>query len=354
MDNSIKNQLTGSTAFYNQKGYVKTTTNELEKSGPLKPIYQYNTENKVFRIAKQILSVVIFPIGIYQLLHSLGGRILVPVSRENEIPRDSWSKPSFSQYRKESFEDIDPIWKMKRIAVKVDSCVIDAMIIGKESTLDNGRWVLASNGNGEFYERKLLDNSFQQILTQVNGNAIVFNYPGVGDSTGSPNRKTLTKAYKAMLCFLEDKEAGIGAHEIIGYGHSLGGGVQGEALKSHKLKEDINYVFVKSRTFSDLSTEASAMINGFAGLLVKILGWNMSSVESSKKLKAPEIIMQTAANDKIIDDDVIFAKASLAKKLENKKFCGKKLFMKIPEHHNDPLKDNTIQKLTTSINGFLK
>ncbi len=244
---------------------------------------------------------------------------------------------------------------MKRIAVKVDSCVIDAMIIGKRSTLDNGRWVLASNGNGEFYEHKLASLPFQKILSNVDGNAIVFNYPGVGDSTGSPNRKTLAKTYKAMLCFLEDKENGIGAKEIIDYGYSLGGGVQGEALKSHKLKEDINYVFVKSRTFSDLSTAVAALTNRFVGLLVKILGWNMSSVESSKKLKAPEIIMQTVdEEDRIKDDDVIFAKASLTGKLMGGKFCEKKYFIGIPEHHNDPLGDETIQKLTTQIKEFLK
>ena len=54
------------------------------------------------------------------------------------------------------------------------------MIVGKAATLDNGRWVLASNGNGAFYEDGLAEGAdVKQILSAVNGNAIVFNYPGV-------------------------------------------------------------------------------------------------------------------------------------------------------------------------------
>ena len=106
-------------------------------------------------------------------------------------------------------------------------------------------------------------------------NAIVFNYPGVGASSGLPNRQAMAKTYRAMLNFLEDRTNGIGATEIIGYGHSIGGGVQGDALKTHELKKDVKYVFVKSRTFSDLSTTASLLMAKPFGFLVKILGCNI-------------------------------------------------------------------------------
>ena len=50
---------------------------------------------------------------------------------------------------------LDGEWKYKRITVEVDGYKIDATIVGKATTLNNGRWMLASNGNGEFYEDKL-------------------------------------------------------------------------------------------------------------------------------------------------------------------------------------------------------
>ena len=220
------------------------------------------------------------------------------------------------------------------------------MVIGKASTLNNGTWILASNGNGEFYEDKMsCDSDFKELLGEIKGNGIVFNYPGVGSSSGSPNRYAMAQAYQAMLSFLEDQKSGIGAKKIIGYGHSIGGGVQGDALATHSLQEHIQYVFVKSRTFSNLSTITSILIHNWLGVAVKMLGWNIDSILSSKKLQAPEIILQTANvssyelltdSAKIIHDGVIPAKASLAKTLLDDVSCPKenKLFVGIPDAHN--------------------
>jgi hypothetical protein len=92
--------------------------------------------------------------------------------------------------------------------------------------------------------------------------------------------------------------------------------------------------------------------------LIKIIGWNMGSVESSKKLQAPEIILQTAAvanyeelvdSSKIIDDGIIPAQASLAKTLLDDPECPKnnKVFIGIPEMHGEALRNPTflVQKI---------
>jgi len=319
--------------------------------------YTWNTEHKIIRVIKQIFSVIIFPIGIYKLLHALVGKVaLLPASNPALL---GFSKNHANDSR--SGISLEGDWKHKRITVEVDGYKIDAVIVGTASTLNNGRWVLASNGNGEFYEDSLTnDGDFKQILSKVKGNGIVFNYPGVGASSGLPNRDAMAKAYRAMLALLEDQNKGIGAKEIIGYGHSIGGGVQGDALKKHKLKKDVKYVFVKSRTFSNLSTTASILTIKPLGFLVKLLGWNMDCVESSKKLQAPEIIMQTAnvknyeeLNDsaKIIDDGVIPAKASLATALLRDNKCPKqnKIFIGMREEHNNLLNDPSYlaQKIET-------
>ncbi len=350
---SIKDILNGAKAFYNQPDYLDATKQDFAQNKPLPVNYTWNTEYKIIRIAKQILSIIIFPIGIYQLLHALTGKVaLLPASSPSLL------LGLYRDFAKDCLSDISlrDEWKYKRITVEVDGYKIDAMIVGKESTLNNGRWILDSNGNAEFYECKLSRGSdFYEILSQVNGNAIVFNYPGVGASSGLPNRQAMAKAYRAMLNLLEDQNNGIGAKEIIGYGYSIGGGVQGDALKTHELKKDVKYVFVKSRTFSDLSTIASILTIKPLGLLVKMLGWNIDSIESSKKLQAKEIIMQTAdvtkheeLNDssKIIDDGIIAADASLAKALldDNKCLKKNKVFIGMPETHNEPFNPSFLAK----------
>lgn len=357
---SLKDMLNGDKAFYNQSDYLDATRRDFVQKKSLPVNYTWNTENKTIRIAKQIFSIIIFPIGIYKLLHVLAGKVAL-------LPASSPSLIGCSEnYANDSRSNISLYdeWKYKRITVEVDGYKIDATIIGKASTLSNGRWMLYSNGNGEFYEDKLsYIHDFRQILSKINSNAIVFNYPGVGASSGLPNRQAMAKAYRAMLNLLEDQKSGIGAKEIIGYGHSIGGGVQGDALKTHELKKDVKYVFVKSRTFSDLSTAASILTIKLLGFLVKMLGWNMDPVESLKKLQAPAIIMQTAEvkgyeelNDssKIIDDGVIAANASLAKALleDNKCLRQNKVFIGMQERHNDGLKDPSF--LAEKIEALLK
>lgn len=339
--------LTGANAFYNAPNYVQSTRKDFEQTAPLPPSFRWDTELKIIRIAKQILSIIFFPIAIYQFLHALCGKLgLLPASTPFIMGRPS----NYGDVTRAQIP-LDEGWKYKRLTIEVDGYQIDAVIVGTEGNLGNGRWVLASNGNGQFYEEQLVMDlphyDFKQILTELNANAIVFNYPGVGASSGLPNKEAMAKAYRAVLTFLEEE---IRAQEIIGYGHSIGGGTQGEALKTHALKKDIKYVFVKSRTFSDLTTTATLLTNKFLGFLVQILGWNMDSVESSKKLQAPEIILQTAHvpdyaeltdSQAVIHDGVIPAEASLAKALLDDPNCPRKnkVFIGMNEDHNEGLRN---------------
>ena len=90
----------------------------------------------------------------------------------------------------------------------------------------------------------------------------------------------------------------------------------------------------------------------------------MSSIESSKSLKAPEIIIQTANVDSytdiaknpelIVHDGVIPAEASLAKKLlSDSNYEGNnKYFMGVREGHNTEL--NNPLHLVEKINEMMK
>lgn len=340
-----------STDFYKSPTYLGDTKKDFASLTPLTTSYRWNSEHKVLRITKKIFSLLFFPLILGKCLHNFAGKIAY-------LPAAS----SFTPVQAETLRsevNLNGDWKYKRLTVKVDGIKIDAMVVGKESTLNNKRWMLHSVGNGDCYENNLHFANNYQMLEELQSNALFFNYSGVGSSSGKANRKAMKNAYRAMLKLLEDENMGIGAKEIIGYGHSIGAGVQGDALKSYRLKKDINYVFVKSRTFSRMSKEASLMARPL-GFVTKLLGWNISSVTSSRKLQAHEIILQTTnvtkpeeLNDssKIIDDGVIFEKATLAKKLLDKGIVNNKTFFGIPEGHNTPIDDTSF--FTDKINEIL-
>lgn len=302
-----KIELSGNNAFYKHLDYESITKSELTSPTVLpKCDYKYETESKVWRVVKIILAILIPLIGLYWGLHALAGKAIVPVPFDNSddgivsqvIYDSSRSRRVANEWRTDfvqslSFKD-DNSWKVKRLTIEVNGTLIDAMIVGKPSTLGNKRWVLQSVGNADLYEAHLPP---ERMLTELNGNALVFNYPGKGASEGFRERSTLVNTYKAMLNFLEDQKEGIGAKELVLYGHSLGGVVQGEALASHELKKEVRYVAVKDRTPADLSLAAKGMFGCCAGVAVKILGWNISAVESSKNLKCPEIILHTSDKD---------------------------------------------------------
>ncbi len=138
----FQNILAGENAFYNRPDYLKSTEQDLNSKNHLPTTYSWNTEHKIIRIIKQILSIIIFPIAIYNLFHILAGKVaLLPAS-----------SPSLMRYpnnhangsRSKIF--LNGEWKYKRVTVEVDGYQIDTMIVGKAATLNNGRWMLASNG----------------------------------------------------------------------------------------------------------------------------------------------------------------------------------------------------------------
>lgn len=359
---NFKDIFSDENAFYKVNNYLETTKADFARTEVLPVSYVANTEHRIWTAVKDIFSYIIFPVKIYNSIHSYiaGFEVLPSASPESAILAQQL-RNKFSQ----NLDDKDS-WKYKRFTVGVDGYLIDAMVMCKPETLTNGRWVLDSNGNMGLYEGKLTDNNFKSILSKINGNAIVFNYPGVAVSSGMPGRPAMAKAYNAMLRMLEDQEKGIGAKEIIGHGLSIGGGVQGDGLNTHELRKDLNYVFVKIQTFSDFESVVSELMGKTLAFLSTTFGWNFRSVESSKNLQAPEIILQTsdygkytqmttADSHRIIDDGVIGANPSLAKVLLEDDECPKdnKLFIGIPERHGQDLRLHTIDCLARDINLML-
>lgn len=354
--NSIQSSLYGQNPFYNQADYAVSMENEfLQVKPPQEQEPSYTVVNPSRFKCLKVLSWVIFPIGISiglcKCIHALAGKFVLSSSGRSNSAADRQMIVTNLQARGTEG------WKFKRLTIVVDGCRIDATIMGKASTLQNRRWVLATNGRGGLYEDKFDERGlgFRALLDKVQGNALIFNYSGVGGSAGYfPQRKAMAKAYSAMLTFLEDQEKGIGAKKIIGYGYSIGGGIQGEGLRKHTLKpwSEIKYVFVKNKSFSNFCAAASLIkspapppnscclrkclvrlldwkpFRGLRRLTVKLLGWNLSSRKSSKMMQVPEIIRHSS-KDEIIGDN-----ASLARELLGDKNCSKRLKVFIPTKEN--------------------
>lgn len=199
----FKGILSGDRAFHSHTAYQSGVRQELTHPTHLPVSYTFDTESKIVRVVKRVFSIIFFPILIYQALHALLGKIFfLPASTPSVMGYDPnhAAKCRFAA-------SVTGDWKYKRFTVAFDGHKIDALVMGKTATFGNGRWVLAANGNGGFYEDKFRErHDFKDLLTALNGNAVVFNYVGVGASPGFPNRDSMVKAYRAMLNLLEDKE----------------------------------------------------------------------------------------------------------------------------------------------------
>lgn len=397
----------GKLPFYEDPNYKKNTEADFGSSAAIRDVaYTYNTEGSRRRITKLALSIIFFPLGICHLTHCMAGKIILPASSTLlSIP-----KCIIEEVRRGILQYAAKDQIFKRITVKVDGYKVDALMIGKKSTIRNRRWILVSNGSGQFYElipgcslkkttaHRLiptadlssfdddayldLDSAFVlKIADDLHSNLLIFNYPGTQSSTGLPSREALIKSHFAMLNFLEDPR-GIGAKEIIGYGFSVGGAAQAEALDTHTLKSGIKYVFIKDRTFSDLASAIHYILrqekdsanpflkNTFCiktlrflawhGLAIKILGWNISCKHSSIGLVAPEIIIQRSSEEtiqnpeNIFDDSVIGKKASLANDvLKKKSQTQSKTLMGTEAKHTDSFEKGFVERLVQIISSEL-
>lgn len=287
--------LEGKNAFFNAPDYTNKLKNEFNAPLP-SCLYQAEQNNAIKTPSRSTDSTFSFV-----------KPLIVPAMIRPKLFGETLSKQP------------DP-WKFKRLAVQTkNGLTLDAAIMGRPSTLSNKKWVLVSVGRRDLYEERLVDSAFQKFLAEINANALVFNYPSVGASVGNRNTKNLVESYHTMLQLLEDNKRGIGAKKIIGYGYSLGGGIQGESLKTHDLQEGmkkgIRYIFIKDRTFSSLERACKSLTKGCLDWVIPQAELSLDSVESSKKLaelNIPEIIIQTTdMNHDPISDGVISKNAAL-------------------------------------------
>jgi len=297
-------KLYGEDAFYNKRDYIETTTEELTKENVLENVhFSFRNESKAWFVAKVIIAVIIPIIGIGWGIHALiGNQLFQNANAANKSDALNLRKRLAVQLKSDlRGEHNSNSWAVKRITVEVNGSKVDAYIVGKPKNLrDSHKWVLKSVGKDQIAEKAFdpgkdengkdknieKESELGKMLESLgDANALIFNYTGKASSEGNREKNTIVNSYKAMLALLEKEqgEGGLGAKQIIMYGHSTGAVVQAEALDGHKLKKGIQYVAVKSHAPADLPTNK----------VQQFFNWNMSTVRSSLKLNCPEIILQT-------------------------------------------------------------
>lgn len=234
-------------------------------------------------------------------------------------------------------------------------------MIGDKNQLANGRWIIFSQGNGEFYEEGRED--YIALAKALQANILFYNYAAVGASSGFlPDHEAELASHAAMHAFAR---AELGAKEMIDFGHSIGGGVQGQNLHDLELSPEVKYVFVKHMTFGKLSRVADEIAYK-TGFLIHFLNWEYDSTTSSKKIEHPEIIIQQGKNpsddfmrsatDLKETDDVIPGVVSLAKEVFEDTECSKdkKQLILVPESHNALMSEDFVINLAQMIKQKLK
>lgn len=274
-------------------------------------------------------------------LHTFLGRATVPAGSDYQSNE--------KQVRAEFVEQIRELqeegYALNRLSLQVNGQLVDCLIVGLSDQLDNGRWILNSLPNLWCFEEAITFPSQIERIKKLGANIIYFNYPGVGCSEGKPHQSAMIATYHAVLEYLENR---IGAREILMWGTSIGGGVQGAALHNYHFKEGIKYLSIIDQSFdalnkvpTDFLKESSPEIisprakyfvpDSVSRLAAKCLkkgGWTLESVSSAIQLEQRgirQIIIQNTREltdniqhaEEIVGDGVIAGNASLGKALLN-------------------------------------
>ena len=362
---------------------------------------------KIARVVKRILSVLCFPLLIfqkpYEFTHHLMGSYLIPAyfKNRNQVLRfvENWDLttflmtslpfsvgllPTLCQVRPNFFtqwfgaRDLKEgkKWQFQRFTVESNQEEkIDAIFIGRKK--DQSRWslpfltaqntpfprrvILYGCSQDELAEGKIHDTELLTLAKKTHSDVLVWNPPGLGFTPGKLSRSSMVKACQEMLRFVENPK-GLGAKEVICYGHSLGGAILLEAAKGLSLKA--RSVFVLRSAFSTLQESVASSVSSWVGSAVRFGGWNFNNTEALQQLKSPAIVLQMAAVDtyeklidssKLISDAVIEdPDATLAKALfAQGPLAPTRKVVGLPLWHDETLSPEHIDALAKDIEGFL-
>jgi len=252
----------------------------------------HSTIDKIARIAWDIFSIIILPIGLMRVFTSA---IIVPGIGSDKKKLDTERNNAWDK-------------NCERYSIEtVDSVKLDTMIYHQDHSvkMQDRKFILFFNGNNGTYESTLPD--LKKLSDQVGASIYCGNYRGVGYSEGTPmNKQDLIMDGDAMMHHL--LSLGVQRKNILIHGWSLGGAVGAEVAALHQ-NENGSVSFCSDRSFSSLATLINhisfPVINKIAIGLIHLFNWNLDGFSAYKKINKKMILYNEA-------DQVILPKASLA------------------------------------------
>lgn len=246
----------------------------------------YSFAGKVIYRLGSLLTLGLLPLLMYGFSRILAKCILISqTASEEEKINVKEIKKSFLHYEQKNVQEFD----LKTF----DGATLNGVVIFKDGDLktefkekkaQNQKWVIRFNGRNGLYENNLLRS--QAIGKDLDTNILVFNYRGVGESRGILTKpEDFIADGEACISYLLSK--GVKEENILIHGSSLGGGIACQVASLHE-----KIALINERSFASLSLAASSLAKfSFVRGIFRALGWELDSVSSFAKIKAPKLIV---------------------------------------------------------------
>ncbi|PJD96074.1 MAG: hypothetical protein CK425_06640 [Parachlamydia sp.] len=321
---------------------------------PKQDVFKTHEKSKIKRVSLNILSTVIFPIGLMRLtkygLGKLAGKAI--------LPSQVYSKEMLDKARQEEINAVDKFahvnyekFQMTRSTiqtidhVKLDTFEILHPLESKKDPKDQ-KWIVFFPPNGMAYEQ--LIGLATQLSIDIGANFYLGNFRGVGYSEKSPSKsKDLIVDGETMVQYLLSEKK-IPAENVMVHGWSLGGAVANEVAALHQEKGH-EMKLCNDRSFSTLYKEIKALlplgIGHVAAPLAYSLGWKFNPAKFWKSIAEEHKMLSFHRKDQVIS----YKKASLYKAVKEAKMTNadkklKKERQKVKAKGTRPPKPSTHQQ----------
>lgn len=258
------------------------------------------------RVLKDVLSCIIFPVGIFRLCATYFGFVTASLHSKEKIRRYC----EISQGELPEGE-----YGLQRVTIQTaDGVALDTVAIenGEQKGSEEQKWIVYFNGNGACWEKTLPD----QVRLALATGAHVFtgNYRGVGESRAlALSAQDLLVDGEAMVQYLL-KVQGIKPENILLYGWSMGAVVASELAALHPEMAHVN-----DRSFASTYLQVKNLIGGvfgslmgeFAARITCAVGWTFNTAQSYLKAGKRKFIVYCK------EDSIIPYCASVYRAVEN-------------------------------------
>ncbi len=246
---------------------------------------------------------------------------------------------------------------VRNISICKSGTCYDGVLITHKETILNGKWTIHALGNDSVMEYRIVQIAKRNFAYM--SNTLLINGPGVCKSGGCPTRYQMGAGFEAGIRYLEQQ---IKATHIIMNGHSLGGGMMGEAILSHDfskgMKDNIRYLSIVDRSFSRLSTISGALEGKIVKSIFHLTGAELDGIGAAQKLShlgIKQIIIQHISGSGTGHDGKIPDSVSLAYELHQNKSLQSKIYLEAESiMHSLPLPNDIEENLKNLIEEFLQ